>query len=205
MIQDTSMNKNQFSQTMAKKSETELKAIISDDKSYIEDARLAASWELEARGQKSNESIEIQQVIVDQSRDKKLVSNKRKKYITDDPSAPELYTKQAIIFFSVFFSTVFGAFLLMSNLKTVQKRKARFWALTFGVCYTILMILILNQVEKSSQLGLVFNLTGAVILSETFWNRRIGKELKHRKKKIWKPLIISIIITIPFVLAIVYG
>jgi len=90
-------------------------------------------------------------------------------------------------------------------LKSVDNKKGRFWVLAFGIFYTTLIVIVVNQLETNTNLALVFNFGGALILTEIFWNKQIGKEQKYRKKKIWKPLIISIIITIPFILAIVYG
>ncbi|PIB37508.1 hypothetical protein BFP72_11165 [Reichenbachiella sp. 5M10] len=125
--------------------------------------------------------------------------------MTDDPDAPELYTKTAITLFSALFSTIFGAALLMSNMKTMGRSSSRFLVLAFGVVYTAIIIFTNEKIGTNSSLVTVFNLVGAVILTEIFWNHQLGKELKHRKKKIWKPLIISIIITIPFILALIYG
>ncbi len=204
------MNKNHFSKTMSSKTEAELKALIANNKTYIEDARLAAIWELEERNLKSDEIVEAEKVLIQEKaikleEQKKLVLNKENKYFTDDPNAPELYTKTAITMFSTVFSTIFGAVLLMSNLKAVNNKQARFWVLIFGIGYTAVIITVVNQFRTNTNLALLFNFGGALILTEFFWNKHIGKEQKHRKKKIWKPLIISIIITIPFILAIVYG
>lgn len=195
---------------MSRKTETELKTVIADSKSYVEEARQAAIWELEERNLKSDEIVEAEQVLAHEMASKLETQNESifergKKYITDDPNAPEFYSKRAITMFSALFSTIFGAVLLMSNLKAVDNRKGRFWVLVFGIIYTTLIIVVLNQFETNTNLALFFNIGGALILTEVFWNKQIGKELKHRKKKIWKPLIISIIITIPFILAIVYG
>jgi len=185
------MNKNHFSKTMSSKTESELKTIIADKKSYVEEARQAAIWELEERNLKTDEIAEAEQVL-NREMDNKLETqnesffDKGKKYVTDDPNAPEFYSKRAITLFSALFSTIFGAALLMSNLKAVDNKTGRFWVLIFGIIYTTLIIIVLNQLETNTNLALFFNFGGALILIEVFWNKQIGKEQKHRKKKIWK-------------------
>jgi hypothetical protein len=51
----------------------------------------------------------------------------------------------------------------------------------------------------------MLNTVGGLGLVSTFWNKYVGQETVYRAKPIWKALIISIIITIPFLLAIIYG
>ena len=204
------MSQNLFTKTMSGKTEEELKAVLAENSPYVEEARQAAVRELEKRNVKSEETVNLDaepskakpESLEDQY---EPVFNKNKKYITDDPDAPELYTKTAITLFSALFSTIFGAALLMSNMKTMGKNSSRFLVLAFGVIYTAIIIFTNEKIGTHSSMVTVFNLIGAAILTEIFWNHQLGKKLKHRKKKIWKPLIISIIVTIPFLLAIIYG
>lgn len=132
-------------------------------------------------------------------------SNKDNKYITDHPEYPELYTKRAIHLFSAFFSTIFGTFLLLSNMKSKEYPFGRMVVILFGIAYTVLVIYVVNMMETPGLMALVWNSIGGFILKEGFWNKYIGKETMHRKKKIWKPLIISTLISIPFILAAIYN
>jgi hypothetical protein len=59
--------------------------------------------------------------------------------------------------------------------------------------------------QPNSGLTIGLNAGGALILTKLFWDKYVGKETKFRTKPIWKPLVISILITIPFVLALIYG
>jgi hypothetical protein len=75
----------------------------------------------------------------------------------------------------------------------------------FGVVYTGLTIYVLSFIPRSTGLTVAINGAGAWIMTLLFWDKHIGAETKYRPKAIWKPLIISVIITIPFLLAIIYG
>ena len=71
----------------------------------------------------------------------------------------------------------------MSNLKAVDKPKARMQVLVFGVGYTIISAILLNYLPKTFFLTLMFNFIGYVILVEFFWNKSLGKELQHTQNK----------------------
>lgn len=75
----------------------------------------------------------------------------------------------------------------------------------FGIFYTATSIAILNLLPQKTFYALLFNTAGGFGLTSTFWDKYVRKEIKYRAKPIWKPLVISIIITIPFLLAIIYG
>lgn len=125
-------------------------------------------------------------------------------YPPEDP-VPQLHSKRVITVFSGLFSTIFGAVLLMYNMKQTNNPKGRIHVLLFGIIWTVGSILTINYLELPGNLTIIFNLLGAGILNEYFWNRFIGKELKFRKRSWVKPAIISVVITIPFILAVMYG
>lgn len=175
---------------MLKKSNEALAHILEDKDTYTDEAIQAVIWELENRNIIEKGSIIHKPVLLEKD---VLVEEK-----ADIPAAsveelaiPTLYSKRAIQGFTIFFSTLFGAVLLMSNLKKVNKPKARMEVLFFGVAYTFLTILLLNYLPKTFFLTMVFNLIGYAVLVEYYWNKNLGKELKHQKKQIYKPLIIS--------------
>lgn len=177
---------------MLKKSNEALVHILEDKETYTDEAVQAVIWELENRNIIEKGSIIHNPVLLEKD---VLVEEKE---IADIPPAsveelaiPILYSKRAIQGFTIFFSTLFGAVLLMSNLKKVNKPKARMEVLVFGVAYTFLTILLLNYLPKTFFLTMVFNLIGYAVLVEYYWNKNLGKELKHQKKQISKPLIIS--------------
>lgn len=196
---------------MSSKTEADLKAIIENNGTEVEDARQAAQWELEKRALKAEHGLgEQEELTLKQKKNLSNTSifsqfNKKDPFLTEDTKAPELYSKRAIIGFSILFSTLFGAVLLMSNLKTLENKKARIGVLYFGIIFSGLIMMIASQFEINANVGLPLNVIGGLLLTEFFWNRDIGKNFLHRKKKIWKPLFISVLFMIPFLLAILYG
>jgi len=127
-----------------------------------------------------------------------------RKFVTNNPEHPIYYTKLSIRIFSVLSSPLFGSFLLLSNLQKNKNSYPRILIFLFGLSFTILSIYIVNNMEQPGAFHLVLNSIGGSILSEYFWNKNIGKETYHRKKKIWKPLIIFILISLPFIISQIY-
>ncbi|MCB7482125.1 hypothetical protein [Christiangramia sediminis] len=121
--------------------------------------------------------------------------------ITEIP--PQLYSKRVITAFSLIFSTIFGAAILMSNLKKIGEKKGRIQVLIFSILYTVGIIFTVNSVS-TSKFTIPLNILGAVILNEYFWNRYLGKNIEFEKKSWVKPALISVTVTIPFVLALLY-
>lgn len=199
------MQENTFLKKFEHKSNSELKHIITNKTTYIQEARLAALQLLERRGHSSDQIITARKEISILNKKDIGSTVKKKNTLTDHSTTPELYSKKVIIFFSVFFSTIFGTVLLMYNMKQAHQPKGRIQVFMFGSLYTIASIVILNFIDVQTNFNIIFNTLGAGILNEYFWNTFIGSEIKYRKKRWIKPLIISVIITIPFILALIYG
>jgi len=146
----------------------------------------------------------MQENVKTQKQESKPVkTNSWTKNIVTDLDATPFYSPRAVWGFSFFFTVIFGAVLLSSNL---TDKKAKWIVIGFGIIYTTAVIIIINLLQQpNTGLTLGLNGVGAVILTELFWDKYVGKETKFRIKPIWKPLIISIIIMIPFLLAIIYG
>lgn len=119
---------------------------------------------------------------------------------------PKIYSEKAIWGFSVLFTSIFGGVLLMQNLKIVGKNKEANKILAISILFTIITIAIVNIPEKpNSSISFLLNMAGGGILSKYYYPKYFPNENDFTKKPIWKPLIISIIITIPFLLALIYG
>lgn len=198
-----------FDEMMANKSDEDLMEYIDNVPKYTVQAIQAAINELRKRGKQfTQEDLqEINQTIKEkatlkQKEEDTLKTNSWKKNIVTDPNAPQYYSQRAIWGFSIVFTVVFGAALLASNLKD---KKAKWIVWTFGVVYTGIAIAIMNQLPRNTGLTIGINAGGAILLTQIFWNRFIGKDTTFRVKPIWKPLIISILIAIPFVLAAIYS
>ena len=205
------MNENKFIEKFQNKNDSELKYIIENKKSYNEQAVSASIEILKKRNGESSELKEIEKEIKAEKEIKKVIQRKAvdeykiKNNITDDPNAPELHSRKVIMVFSGLFSTIFGAVLLMYNLKQTENKTGRIQVLIFGVLYTILTLVIVNLINVGGNIAIIFNIVGGGILTEYFWNKFIGKDFEHRKRNWIKPAIISILITIPLILATIYG
>ena len=187
------MRANNFTQNMLKKSNAELENILEDKKMYTDEAIQAVIWELENRNIIEKGSITHNLAILEKDVliEEKEVDKANHEASSEATVFPILYSKRAIQGFTIFFSTLFGAVLLMSNLKKMNKPKARVEVLVFGISYTFLTIILLDYLPKTFFLTILFNLVGYAVLVEYFWNKNLGKELQHQKKQISKPLIIS--------------
>ncbi|MGB3587423.1 MAG: hypothetical protein WBA23_12830 [Tunicatimonas sp.] len=118
----------------------------------------------------------------------------------------KIYSKKAILGFSIFFSTIFGAVLLMTNLRGIGQEKQANIILLCSIIYTALTIFLVNLPEnQNSALTYLCDMVGGFVLSEVVFKKNFPNDETIKKKKIWKPLIISILITVPFILALIYS
>ena len=182
---------------MRLKSNKELKTILKKKNDYTQEAIQAVIWEMENRNLIDKSDVLYKNTFKENNQidtDEKNLDN------NENPSKelilPVLYSKRAIQGFTIFFTTIFGAVLLMYNLKEMNKLKERNQVLIFGIVFTILSAILLNYLPKMIFTTLLFNLIGYAILIEFFWKNNIEKELEYAKKEVWKPLTISIIIVL---------
>ena len=205
------MKENRFIEKFQHKTDSELEYILENKKSYNEQAVSASIQILKDRNGQSTELESIEKEI-DLEKEKKettkikiIEEEKKQRNITDDPNAPELYSKRGIMVFSGLFSAIFGAVLLMYNMQKTDNKKGKVQVLIFGILYTIATLTVINLLNIRGNSALIFNIIGGSLLTEYFWNKFIGKELKHRKRSWIKPAIISVLITIPIILAAIYA
>jgi uncharacterized membrane protein YidH (DUF202 family) len=119
---------------------------------------------------------------------------------------PKIYSKRAILGFSIFLSTLFGGVLLYQNLMDAKKNKEAYIVLGVSILLTIITIIIVNIPEEpKSSLAYLCGLGGGSLLSYYFVPKYFPNEEQYQKKPIWKPLIIALIIVVIFVALIVYG
>ncbi len=72
------------------------------------------------------------------------------------------------------------------------------------VLYTIMTIYIVNIPERpQSSLTYFFNIVGGSILTEYVYKKHFPNSSVYQHKKIWKPLIICILILIPILFAMI--
>jgi hypothetical protein len=201
-------------EVMSSKSENGLMDYLTNFNKYTPDSIAAAVDELKRRGKNFTDE-ELSDIKSNIETRKKAESEDDELFVTKswkdegvtDPTAPLLYSKATIRFFSTFFCVIFGAVLLANNINDSKKK----WiVIGFGTVYTALTIFLLNLIPSNMQIRFLYltaliNAGGGLGLTTTFWDKFVGKELKYRAKPPWIPLIISFVITTPIVLAIIYG
>ena len=128
---------------------------------------------------------------------------------TTDESAPLLYSKRVIYSFSLFFSVLFGAALIVLNLRALKKPEGVVPTISFSIAYLGTVIFLFDFIESNFNTKVPFSnfisFLGAWLILELVWNKYIGKEIKYRKRAIVIPLLIGVTIIAAYLLAIFYG
>jgi peptidoglycan/LPS O-acetylase OafA/YrhL len=119
---------------------------------------------------------------------------------------PKIYSKRAILGFSIFLSVLFGGVLLYQNLIDVKKKKEACIVLGISIVLTIITIFIGSfQESPKSSYAYLCGLLGGCLLSYYFVPKYFPNEEQYPKKPIWKPLIVAVIIIAIFMMLIIYG
>jgi hypothetical protein len=117
----------------------------------------------------------------------------------------KIYSKRVIYGFSFLCSAIFGGVLLMQNLRDIGKKREGYLVLIFSLVYTTLAVLIVNNLEnRSSSFSFLLNIIGAGIMSEYFFKKYFPSPDDYQKKKIWKPLIIAVLVIALLIAASMY-
>ncbi len=104
-----------------------------------------------------------------------------------------IYSKIAIILFSALGSTFFGSILYAQNLKETENSKFIAPTLIFSVIYTVLANKLSHFLNIPSYYAYIpVHLIGGLILTGPFWNYQIGSIDNFEKRKIWLPLLVSL-------------
>ncbi|SIQ32320.1 hypothetical protein SAMN05880574_11040 [Chryseobacterium sp. RU37D] len=119
---------------------------------------------------------------------------------------PKIYSKQAIVGFSIFFSPLFGGILLFKNLIEVQKKKEAYLVLATSIILTIIIIVFGEMQENvKSSYAYLCGLIGGTILAYGFFPVYFPNEAQYEKKNIWIPLLTGLLIALVFVAIIIYS
>ncbi|WP_449398008.1 hypothetical protein [Chryseobacterium wanjuense] len=119
---------------------------------------------------------------------------------------PKIYSKQAILGFSIFFSTLFGGILLYKNLIEIKKKKEAYIVLSISILLTFITIFVGSlQDNPKSSYGYLGGLIGGCILAYGFFPNYFPNENEYEKKPIWIPLIIGIAMATLFIFLIIYS
>lgn len=131
-----------------------------------------------------------------------LQDTKQQNANVKNENKPHLYSKSLILIFSLLFSPIFAAVLLMLNLKTIGKNRERYYVLLFAVGYLFATAAVLQIFNLPPNLTFIANVIGAAILNEYFWNKYIGRETEYVKKSWMKPALISVAVALFFFLLV---
>lgn len=194
-----------YANKMAAKTEGELLEYFTNHQKYVPVAVLAAVAELQKRGHSFTEAelatLESERQAVRQATQAEVAATEAEAETEEAGRVSPLYSPNAIMGFSIFFSLLFGAMLLATNIRETNNRKGSWVVIGFSIVYMALEV-VLFQVYRSSTLTLGLNLIGALILNFYFWPKYIGFERAYEAKPIWRALLISILIILPLILIV---
>lgn len=190
-----------YANKMTAKTELELLEYFNNHQKYMPAAVLAAVAELQKRGRAFTEAelatLEPERQAVQQAAQAEAVEAEPEEEVFEE--APQLYSPAAIVGFSIFFSLLFGAMLLVTNIRQLGNRKGAGVVIGFSIVYMVLEV-ILFEVTRNSGLSLGMNIIGAFILNYYFWPKYIGFQQPYEAKPIWRALLISFLIILPLVI-----
>ena len=206
------MTDNIFVNRFSKMTNDELEAISFNEDVYTDEARLTALDILKSRDVNTEAiSIAHDTLVADKITNEKIVLNipsATESFSLNDKTKeqplPELHSKRLIMMFSLFFSTIFGGALLMYNLKKTGHSKARTQVLIFCIFYAFIPFMLITSFHLDNNISIFANIIGGFILTEYFWNKFIGKTFEYKKRDWVKPTLISLAITIPLAILVLY-
>jgi hypothetical protein len=188
---------NSYTNSLRKLSDEELINYAEKPDEYEEEAVMAAIWELQKR-KIANKKALATLASIEENRVKtveqpfKIIPRHQ-----DELNLPVFYSKRAIRFFSIFFSTLFGGILLSINLNRIHKNREILYVMSFSLIYTYgIGVFATFYPEYTSYIALVMNLLGMFILEGIFWKRLIGNDLKYHSQPVWFALGIGLLIAV---------
>ena len=121
-----------------------------------------------------------------------------------------IYSKLAIVLFSIFFAPLIGGILLMLNLRSVGYKKEGSIVLLFSIVYYFVSSLLINYIANVLRIPLteqtmlqnpkiivgmiIMNIIGGGILAEYFFKKYFPED-DYEHKSVWRPLIIILLIS----------
>ncbi len=194
-----------YANKMAAKTERELLEYFYNHQKYLPVAVLAAVTELQKRGHLFTEAdlatLEPERQAVKQAAQTRVATTETEDETEETSAVAQLYTPNAIVGFTIFFSLLFGAMLLATNIRETNNRKGSWVVIGFSIVYMAIEVA-LFQLYRNSTLTLGLNIIGALILNFYFWPKYIGLERAYEAKPIWRALLISILIVLPLILIV---
>ncbi|WP_183561092.1 hypothetical protein [Mucilaginibacter sp. SP1R1] len=132
----------------------------------------------------------------------------------------DIYSKRAILWFSILFDVIFGGVLLIINLRNAGYKKAAIQVLFFSIFYYILTVFVISvsgirvdaaTLKKASTgvqlnateiktllslagLTLILKIAGGLVLTQYFFKRYFPDD-DYYPKPIWRAVMISLLIS----------
>lgn len=121
-----------------------------------------------------------------------------------------IYSKWAILLFSIFFSPLIGGILLMINLRSAGYKREGTRVILFAIAYQFAAALVITSVMKLPAkvdmmamlqnkqyliYSLVAQIIGGGILAEYFFKKYFPDD-NYQYKSVWRPLAIIVIISL---------
>jgi hypothetical protein len=123
-----------------------------------------------------------------------------------------IYSKMAVLLFSIFFLPLIGGVLLMLNLRSAGYKKEGTRVLLFAIGYQLISSVVISYIAQLIRIKpddpamlrspqiivsmIILNIIGGGILAEYFFKKYFPDD-DYQHKSIWKALLITLIISIP--------
>jgi lipopolysaccharide export LptBFGC system permease protein LptF len=205
---------DQFKLRAATRTNEELQERVDNREKYLPETVEASVEELKFRGVEFSEE-ELTVIAEDMQARRSLAELKPDSYgmfgdrdknnLIEDPDAPLLFSRRAIYAFSVIFSVFFGAVMLAMNVSKTSGKKNVIWVVLFGLAYTVATVMLLQNFKTSTGLTIIPSIAGAYLIEALFWSRYVGSSTLYRKRPIWIPLAIGIVVGGAFIFIAFYS
>jgi hypothetical protein len=195
---------------LRKLSDAELERYFIPGNRFTPEAVEAAFEILTERGRLFSESekISIREMILAKKQQEESRRNQEKEvwkdYITADPSAIKLYSRNTILIVALVFGTIPGSILLFLNLFTVKRYTAATLTLLIGFGFFFLQHYILLTAPHDGRFNTKYNLEigilalGAVLLL-VISVISMPKKLAYQPKSLILPIILSVLTIIMYI------
>lgn len=184
----------------------ELQEIAFQEEMYLEEARMAAMLELRRRGEEvSEEAFKKLEATIEKNKQAQEAQNRIKVAQQNSVNElPEYYSPAAILGFSIFFSVIFGGALMYVNLRKAGKKSEAVTVIIVSSCIMLVSAYLVHMYQMNQWIGLLANVSGAVILIEYFWKKHLGYQTKFKRKPLAKAILISIGISFALFVVLYY-
>lgn len=118
----------------------------------------------------------------------------------DFVTRPAIYSQNAVLWFAILMTPLFGGVLLMMNLKTINKRKEAGIVFIVSLLMTLgIYILSLFFDSSGSIITISMNVLCAFILTEAFFKKQIPDAAEYPNRSNLWPVLIAVAILVIFI------